>query len=161
MKNFLVVLLGLLFTFNVHAFALICNGGNSFDGVGNLMSGTNSKCYIKVKNVTGAAKADGDVMAWDVTNDGGYSVTGVSTALIPTACVFDAACAAGAVCKCQVYGHHDAVKTAVASVTAGYGLVQSSTVLKAKGAAPGEQSFGVALDTSAAGGTVEAVLNAL
>jgi|SaaInlLV_10m_DNA_2_1039722.scaffolds.fasta_scaffold05896_4 hypothetical protein len=163
MKNLLIVLIGMLFTFNAHAFALICNSGSGFDGAGTVISGTNAKCYIKIKNASGSARADGDVMAWDITNDGGYSVTGVATALVPSACVFDAACAAGAVCKCQVYGQHDAVKTDVASatVTAGYGLVQSGTAFKAQGAVVGNGYFAIALDTSAVSGTVEAMINAL
>ena len=159
------MILGLIlfvFTSSVYAQALICNNGYGFDGAGTVMTGTDNKCYVKVK--AGAAYADGDVVTLNYTNDNGYDVTTSTSAGYHAYCVFDAACASGAICKCQVFGKHDAVKTDVSNhnITAGLGLALSGTAKMAEGLPAGEgRGFATALDTASTSGTVEAFIHAL
>lgn len=162
MKKLIILLVGMFVTTSVYSQALICNGGYGFDGAGAVMSGTDSKCYVKV--LTDAAYVDGDVVTLNYTDDNGYLVATSTSAGYHAYGVFDAACASGAVCKLQVFGKHDAVKTDVAnhSVTAGLGLALSGTAKKVEGLPAGEgRGFATALDTSAVSGTVEAFIHAL
>ena len=160
MKKLIVLLLMGAFT---AAFGILNTPySNAYDNTGTLTYA--DKAYISVKNNSGAARADGDVMIFDVAADDGGTVTGVATAGLRAACVFDAACASGATCKCQVFGKHDAVKTDVTNhtVTASYGLATSGAATKAEGKPLAEGGgFATALDTSAVSGTVEAIIHAL
>jgi hypothetical protein len=69
--------------------------------------------YARVKNVSGAAFARGDVVAWDVSSPDGIRVSTPATATLGLAVgVLAAALANGAYGPCQVYGY-----TAYAYVT--------------------------------------------
>ena len=70
------------------------------DGKGAIQPGSTEKWFINVKNVSGGALLDGDVVVLDVTSDDGYSVTTSTTAGDTPVCVYAEACAAGAMCKC-------------------------------------------------------------
>lgn len=76
----------------------------SLDGTGTLQAGSLDKYFINVKNVSGGALSDGDVVILDVTEDDGYSVTTSTTAGVMPHCVIDQQCADDQLCRCQTYG---------------------------------------------------------
>lgn len=67
--------------------------------------------FIRVKNGSSAALANGDVVIWDATDDDGVTVDTIATAESPlVAGVICEDIAVGAYGKMQVYGYHSAVK---------------------------------------------------
>lgn len=138
----------------------------SFDNAGTYQTGSREKFEIVVKNQSGGALEDGDLVIWDVSNDDGYSVTTSTTAGAKPACVLSEACAAGAACKCQTYGYKSNVNFDVTneSATAGdCGYLSESNAGKVQGEqlslkTVDDVCVGIFYDAAAASGDVEMFL---
>lgn len=159
----LFTLVTVIFAFNVYADIGLVDRSTAVDGAGNLLSGSVEKFEIMVKNQSGGALEDGDVVIWDVSNDDGYSVTTSTTAGAVPACVLSEACASAALCKCQTYGYKSNVNVDVtnATATAGFmafisennaGKVQNEAKASIAGS---DVPVGVFYDDAAASGDVE------
>lgn len=152
-----------MFAFNAVADIGLVNRSTSLDATGTLRSGSLEKFFVNVKNASGGALENGDVVVLDVSADDGYSVTTSTTAGAIPHCVLAVACAVGAVCKCQTYG----LKTDVnfdrtnAASTAGFlafisednaGKIEAEAKASIAGS---DYPVGVFMDTVSASGDVE------
>jgi hypothetical protein len=93
-------------------------------------SADRERVTMEVYNATDMAFGTGDVLAWDLTNDDGRSVTRCNRLGQPVAGVADETIASGTWGTMLVYGYHSAVKTyggAGYNVTAGYPLYAYGT----------------------------------
>lgn len=112
--------------------------------------------YARVKNVSGAAFAKGDVVAWDTSAPDGVRVTTPATAVLGLAVgVLSAALANGAYGPCQVYGYTAyayVTNHATQAVAAGDILipVDAGTHLARSGASDGKSGFFHAAEALAA-----------
>lgn len=162
MKN-LILLVAMLLT--SVAFADIGPSGRStsLDATGSLQAGSIEKFLIKVKNASGGALVDGDVVVLDMTADDGYSVTTSTTAGDVPLCVLDEACASLALCKCQTYGYKSNVNFDVTNATATAGFLAfisednaGKVEAEAKASiAASDVPIGVFYDSASASGDVE------
>lgn len=152
-----------LFAMTAFADIGLVDRSTSFDGAGSLLSGSVEKYEIVVKNQSGGALEDGDIVVWDSSNDDGYSVTTSTTAGAVPACVLSEACAASASCKCQTYGYKSNVNFDVtnANATAGFLVFLSESnagdvQAEAKGSiAASDVPIGMFYDDATASGDVE------
>lgn len=103
--KFLFLILAMFLSFTANAENCLVGRSTTLDGVGTVQAGSLEKCTINVKNGSGGALVDGDVVVLDVTADDGYTVTTSSTAGDVPHCVLDEACASLAMCACQTYGY--------------------------------------------------------
>lgn len=161
--KFLLALALTVFTVTAFADVGLVGRSVSVDGAGSLQSGSLEKFFINVKNQSGGALLDGDVVVWDSSNDDGYSVTTSATAGAVPACVLNEACAASALCECQTYGLKTNVNFDVtnASSTAGFlAFISESNAGKVQAEAlasyaASDVPIGMFYDTVAASGDVE------
>jgi len=147
-------------------------------------SADHERVTMEVYNATDTAFVNGEVLAWNLTNDDGRSVTDCNRLGQPVAGVADEAIPAGQWGTMLVYGYHSAVLVYGAAgynVTAGYQLYAYGTdvstaetantydgyagagILIASFTGPAVP-FGVALDTYTSTGTastVEAIIDCL
>ena len=161
MKKLLVMLSMLLM-----ASAVLAEEGpnrrGSLDGAGSF-KGPDEKFFISVKNVSGGALLNGDVVILDVTEDDGYSVNTSATAGAVPHCILSEACADDAMCKCQTYGIKSDVNFDVtnASATAGQqAFISESNAGNIEAEALGtiaasDSPVGVFFDAASASGDVE------
>lgn len=160
MKNFLV-LLSMLATYTTFADVGLVGRSTSLDGLGNVKSGSLEKFFIYVKNASGGALVNGDVVVLDVSADDGYSVTTSTTAGDMPHCVLAEACASAAMCKCQTYGLHTAVNftpdqdNAAAGGLAFISESQAGKVDAITSPAATDRPIGVFYDAATATGDVE------
>lgn len=130
------------------------------DGLGVLKGGV-EKWYTKVKNVSGGALSDGDVVILDVTEDDGYSVNSSSTAGAVPHCVLNQDCADDELCECQTYGPKSNVNftpdqdNAVAGGEAFISESQAGKVDAITTVGAGDRPIGVFFDAATATGDVE------
>lgn len=165
MKKFLVLSMAMVFT--TLAFAEIgpVNRSNNmkYDGTLEVFE----KRYINVKNGSGGALSAGASVVWDLTADDGATVTTSATSGVSIACIMPAACAANALCKCQVYGYatalyEDAGVHAVAGQRFCPSTVSAGVISARSSYAAGEQPAGVFLDATVTGtGSVEVFIQGL
>lgn len=99
------LVLTLIVGLNAYADKGLVGRSTALDAAGNVQSGSLEKFFINVKNSSGGALEDGDVVVLDVSADDGYSVTTSSTAFDVPHCVLNEACSASAMCECQTFGY--------------------------------------------------------
>ena len=158
-------MLTLLFLLSTVAFADVGLVGRStsLDAAGAVQAGSLEKFFINVKNQSGGALEDGDVVILDVSNDDGYSVTTSTTAGDTPHCILNEACAAAAMCSCQTYGYKSNVNFDVTNgnATAGFPVfISESTAGKVEAEAKGsiaasDVPLGVFYDSATASGDLE------
>lgn len=139
------------------------NRSTQLDATGAL-NGPLEQWFINVKNASGGALEDGDVVVLDVTADDGYSVTTSTTAGAVPLCVLAQACASAAVCKCQTYGYKANLNftpdqdNAVAGGQAFISESQAGKVDAITLVASGDRPIAVFYDAASATGDVEAFI---
>lgn len=160
MKIFTLLILAL---FTCVSFAEIGPVGRSvsLDATGAVQEGSLDKYFVSVKNVSGGALNDGDLVILDLSADDGYSVTTSTTAGQIPHCILDEACADDAMCRCQTYGYKSNVNFDVTSASAVAGTFaflgeNSAGTVQADGTpAFSDRPVGVFYDAAAASGDVE------
>lgn len=158
-------LFAIMLLVNTVAFADVGLVGRStsLDAAGVVQAGSLEKFFINVKNESGGALEDGDVVVLDVANDNGYSVTTSTTAGAVPHCVLNQACADDQMCECQTYGYKSNVNFDVTNASATAGelvFISESNAGKVEAEAKGsiaasDVPLGVFYDAAAASGDVE------
>lgn len=161
MKMFLMSIMMLL---SLTAHAIIqTTGGAALDATGAIK--IREEAFIKVKNGSGGSLANGAVVVYDVAADDGITVVAGSALGQYPACVMAQACAANALCKCQVYGYHSAALVDLGAANANaktpaYVSQNGSGYVTGMGSAAATHiPVGYFLDSAAATGTVELFIN--
>lgn len=162
MKN-LIMLISLVFAFNAFADVGLVNRSTSLDATGSLRAGSLEKFFINVKNVSGGALLDGDVVVLDTTEDDGYSVTTSTTAGAIPHCILNQACADDQMCECQTFGLKTNVNYDATNVVASAGhlaFISEDNAGFVEGEAKAsiaasDYPIGVFMDTPSASGDVE------